>query len=58
MAAVRPEVLYPLFADIGTLPGVGPRTRPLVERLAGPHVVDLCWHLPSGVIDRRYRPAG
>jgi len=56
MAAVRPEVLYPLFADIGTLPGVGPRTRPLVERLAGPHVVDLCWHLPSGVIDRRYRP--
>mgnify|MGYP006429428501 CR=1 FL=1 len=53
---MRPEVLYPLFADIATLPGVGARTRPLVEKLAGPHVVDLCWHLPTGVVDRRYRP--
>ncbi len=53
---MRPEVLYPLFADISTLPGVGPRTRALFEKLAGPHVVDLCWHLPSGVIDRSYAP--
>jgi ATP-dependent DNA helicase RecG len=53
---VRPEVLYPLFADISTLPGVGPRTRPLFEKLAGPHVVDLCWHLPTGIIDRSYTP--
>ena len=30
--------------------------RRLIERLAGPHVVDLCWHLPTGVIDRRFSP--
>ncbi len=53
---MRPEVLYPLFADISTLPGVGPRTRALFEKLAGPHVVDLCWHLPNSVIDRSYAP--
>ena len=54
---MRPEILYPLFADIATLPGIGPRNRPLVERLAGPHVGDLGWHLPTSVIDRRPRPS-
>ena len=29
---------------------------PLYERLCGKHVVDLLWHLPSGVIDRSYSP--
>lgn len=52
----RPEVLFPLFADVARLPGVGPRLKKLIEKLAGPRVVDLIWHLPSGVIDRRYRP--
>jgi ATP-dependent DNA helicase RecG len=28
----------------------------LYKRLCGPHVVDMLWHLPSGVIDRRYSP--
>lgn len=27
-----------------------------VEDLAGPHVADLCWHLPAGLVDRRYQP--
>ena len=53
---MRPEVLFPLFAPVATLPGIGPRLAKLVERVAGPHVVDLCWHLPSGIIDRRYAP--
>jgi ATP-dependent DNA helicase RecG len=53
---LRPEILYPLFAPITVLSGVGPRFAKLFEGLAGPHVVDLCWHLPSGVIDRRYAP--
>lgn len=25
-------------------------------KLVGPKVVDLCWHLPVGLIDRRKRP--
>jgi ATP-dependent DNA helicase RecG len=53
---LRPEILFPLFAPVTTLPGVGPRTGRLIEALAGPQVVDLCWHLPSGLIDRRYAP--
>ncbi len=53
---MRPEILFRLFAPVASLPGIGPRYAKLVERLAGPHVVDLCWHLPSGLIDRRYSP--
>ncbi|MGH6945948.1 MAG: ATP-dependent DNA helicase RecG, partial [Kiloniellales bacterium] len=53
---MRPQILFPLFPAVTALPGIGPRNAKLVERLAGPLVVDLCWHLPSGVIDRRYAP--
>ncbi|HEX9771513.1 MAG TPA: ATP-dependent DNA helicase RecG [Kiloniellales bacterium] len=53
---MRPEILFPLFAPVTALPGVGPRLAKLFEALCGPHVVDLCWHLPSGLIDRRYAP--
>ena len=54
---MRPDVLFPLFAPLTRLPGVGPRLRPLFERLAGgPHVVDLLWHLPVALVDRRFTP--
>ncbi len=53
---MRPAILNPLFAPATVLPGVGPRTRPAYERLAGPLVVHLLWHLPSGLIDRRHAP--
>ncbi len=53
---MRPEILYPLFAPVTSLAGVGPRIATLVERVAGPHLVDLLWHLPTGLIDRRYAP--
>ena len=54
---MRPEVLFPLFQSTDSLPGVGPRVATLIEKVAGKHVVDLCLHLPSGLIDRSYRPA-
>ena len=53
---MRPEVLFPLFAPLTSLPGVGPRIGKLIEKVAGPHLVDLCWHLPSALIDRRFAP--
>lgn len=53
---MRPEILFPLFAPVRALPGVGPKVAPAVEKAAGPRVVDLLWHLPTGVIDRRYEP--
>ena len=53
---MRPEILFPLFAPSTSLPGLGPRFGKLVEKIAGPQVVDLLWHLPSGLIDRRFAP--
>ncbi|UUX50132.1 ATP-dependent DNA helicase RecG [Nisaea acidiphila] len=53
---MRPEILYSLFADTTRLPGVGPRIAKLLETLAGRSVIDLLWHLPSGIIDRRFNP--
>ena len=53
---MRPTSLTPLFAQVTSLPGIGPRLGTLVERLTGPLVIDLLWHLPLGVIDRRNAP--
>ncbi len=53
---MRPEILFPLFAPVSSLPGVGPQNAKLITQLAGPNAVDLLWHLPGGVIDRRFRP--
>jgi ATP-dependent DNA helicase RecG len=56
---MRPLVLSPLFASLTSLPGVGPKLEKLYARLLdreAPLVVDLLFHLPAGVIDRRARP--
>jgi ATP-dependent DNA helicase RecG len=49
--------LNSLFAPVTTLSGVGPQLGRLIERVAGPLVVDLLWHLPTGLIDRRASPS-
>ena len=54
--ALRPTRLNPLFTNITTVSGVGPRIAKLIEKVAGPRLVDLLWHLPSSVIDRRFAP--
>jgi ATP-dependent DNA helicase RecG len=53
---VRPEILFPLFAPITSLSGIGPKIARLIERAAGPVLADLLWHLPTGLIDRRFSP--
>ena len=52
----RPFVLDPLFQSVKSVSGVGPRLTKLLEKLSGACVVDLLWHLPAGIIDRRYSP--
>ena len=53
---MREDVLFPLFAEQITLPGVGPKNRALFEKVAGgPHVRDLLLTAPTGVIDRAQR---
>lgn len=54
-APSRPFDLDPLFRPITMLPGVGPKLAPLIEKLiGGPKVLDLIFHLPIDVIDRRH----
>ncbi len=54
--SARPFVLDPLFQSTKAVPGVGPRMTKLLEKVAGPCISDLFWHLPVSVIDRRYAP--
>lgn len=53
---MRPEILFPLFKDTTTLPGLGPRLAVLVGKVAGPRVRDLLLLRPTSVIDRSRRP--
>jgi ATP-dependent DNA helicase RecG len=55
----RPPLLNPLFAPARSLKGVGPGVEALLNKLFGivapgaSRVIDLLWHLPVGVIDRK-----
>ncbi len=49
---MRPEILFPLFAPVTTLKGVGSRIAPLLEKLAGPKVRDVLWLRPHSLIRR------
>ena len=49
---MRPEILFPLFAPITSLKGVGPRVAPLLERLAGPVVRDVLFLTPHSLVRR------
>lgn len=54
--AMRPDVLFPFFADVTTLNGVGNRVREALGRAMGTRVKDLLLTPPSNLIDRSYRP--
>ncbi|HEY0646857.1 ATP-dependent DNA helicase RecG [Phenylobacterium sp.] len=49
---MRPEILFPLYAPITSLKGVGPRVAPLLERVAGPLVRDVLWLRPHSIVRR------
>ncbi len=49
---MRPEILFPYFAGVGTVKGVGPKIAPILAQHVGEHVRDLVFLLPSGVIRR------
>ena len=60
---MRPNELNALFASLQALSGIGPRLIVLLKKcltlppgVAEPRVLDLLWHLPTGVIDRRAEP--
>ena len=58
---MRAPLLNPLFATLASLPGIGEKRAQLFERLLAPknppaRVIDLLFHLPTNLIDRRARP--
>ena len=60
---MRPLELTPLFASATSLTGVGPRVALLLKKAlrlpAGTlqaRIIDLLWHTPTGIIDRRATP--
>ena len=48
----RPEILFPLFADLETLEGVGPKSAKSLEALAITRPKDFLFLLPHSGIDR------
>ncbi len=55
MTTSRPEILFPLFAKLSTLPGIGPKTEKNFEKLGVTRPRDLLFTLPHNCIDRRLR---
>jgi ATP-dependent DNA helicase RecG len=59
---MRPFILDPLFASLSSLPGIGAKTGELYARLLGREsiddcrIIDLIFHAPFGLIDRRKQP--
>jgi ATP-dependent DNA helicase RecG len=59
---MRPDILNPLFRPVTNLGGIGPKMGGLLARLVGrpegeeARVLDLLFHLPVGIVDRRNQP--
>src|SRR5215470_16369835 len=56
---MRPSLLNSLFASVTTLAGIAGKTDKLYGKLTGrdtARVLDLIFHLPTGVVDRRRQP--
>ena len=59
---MRPSVLNPLFASASGIKGIGQKLEKILAKLlrgsesTPARVADLLFHLPSGLVDRRFRP--
>ena len=50
---MRPDLLNPLFAEIDVLKGIGPALARPLAKLGLTRIVDLLFHMPTGVIHRQ-----
>ena len=53
----RPPILFPIFAGIETLDGVGPKVAALFAQLGVTRPRDLLFTLPYAIVDRRLHPS-
>lgn len=51
----RPEILWPLFGNITSLDGIGPKTAQFLAQMAIERPRDLLLTLPQSGVDRRFR---
>ena len=52
----RPEILFPCFAQLISLQGIGPRTADIMAKRIGSFVIDLAFYFPVSLIDRSASP--
>ena len=45
--------LRPLFRNVSAIKGIGPKTLPLIERVARPYLRDVLFHQPLRFITRQ-----
>lgn len=53
---MRPDILFPLFADISTVNGVGPRSADFLEKAMGRRIRDVVLTPPNGLVERKRLP--
>lgn len=54
---MRPLILDPLYRSVRSLTGVGPKHAKLLDKLlGGERIIDLLWHQPIDIVDRRHSP--
>jgi ATP-dependent DNA helicase RecG len=53
--STRPEILFPLFAELESLDGIGPKMAQLMAHIDVETPRDLLFSLPYSVVDRRRR---
>lgn len=51
---MRPSCLNSLFRPVSNIVGIGPKLSKLVEKLCGPYMADVLFHLPSHINHRPF----
>ena len=52
----RPEILFPCFAQLTSLTGIGPRIAKMMAKRIGHVVIDMAFYFPVSIIDRTLSP--
>lgn len=53
---LRPPLLFPLFSEITVIPGIGSKLQKPFQKCVGHYIIDVLFHLPVGLVDRRPMP--
>ena len=54
---MRPPILFPLFASITSISGIGDKSAKLLSNLGINKVADVLWHLPYSLLRRNLQPS-